>query len=196
MGTYTAKLGALLTTLCVGWVFILWANNFHITAAVAIVCIGYLAIVATIFNLWRTGAAVAVDDTVQGAWDRPIGRDAELEKEKRTLLKAIKEAEFDFAMGKLSQHDSEALIQVYRARAIEIIKALDRQNAGLAMSPRDQIRSEVNARIALAERVKAAKHVKKGIHSDDAKGVASDASATAEDAKAIANDAGTARESQ
>lgn len=147
------KMSGFVFALGAGWGFILWANKFHFTAAAMIVCLGYLAILATILNLWRTGAAVAErDDPMTDAWDRPVGPQAELEKQKRTLLKAIKEAEFDFAMGKLSQADSEALIHGYRVRAIEVIKELDQQIAGVAMSPRDQIHREVAARLALAKR--------------------------------------------
>lgn len=147
------KLGVWLLLLCVGWAFILWQNKFRITPSVAIACLGYLAVVATIVNLWRTGVAVAErENPATGAWDRPIGPLTELEKEKRTLLKAIKEAEFDFAMGKLSSSDSEALIQMYRTRAIEVIKELDQQSAGRALSPREQIQGEVKARLALARR--------------------------------------------
>lgn len=156
-----AHLGALAVVVVAGWGFILWANKFHVTPAAVIMCLGYLAVVATIFNLWRTGvAAVQRDNPALGAWDRPMGAFAELEREKRTLLKAIKEAEFDFAMGKLSSVDSEALIQVYRARAIEVIKEIDRQSAGMAMSPRAQIHLEVKARMALAERAPSAKGLK------------------------------------
>lgn len=143
--------------LAIGWTFILWANKFRITAPVAFVCLGYLAAMATILNLWRTGAAVAAADDPADAWDRMIGPRGELEKAKRVLLKAIKEAQFDHAMGKLSQADADALIQMYRARAIELIKELDRLDAGAGETPRDQIRREVKARMAMIERRPAGK---------------------------------------
>src|SRR5882672_7997551 len=87
-----AKLGGFVAVVMLGWVFVVWSNKFHITAPVVFVCLGYLAVVSTVLNLWRTGAAaVAPDDPDEGAWGRPIGAAGELEKEKRTLLKAIKE---------------------------------------------------------------------------------------------------------
>lgn len=155
-----AKLGAFVVLLVVGWTFILWANKFRVTAPVAFVCLGYLAAIATILNLWRTGAAVAAFDDPAEAWDRPIGPRGELEKAKRVLLKAIKESQFDLAMGKLSQADADALIQAYRARAIEIIKELDRLEAGAGATPREQIRREVKARMSMVERESAGKAVK------------------------------------
>jgi hypothetical protein len=49
----------------------------------------------------------------------------ELRDEKRRLLRAIKELEFDHGMGKLSTGDFEAVIATYRLRAIEVMRALE-----------------------------------------------------------------------
>lgn len=137
-------------TLVFGWLFILWQNKFHTTVPVVIICLGYLAVVATVANLWRVGAAaVAPEDNSPDAWSRPIGPRGELEKEKKTLLKAIKEAEFDHAMGKLSKADADELNRMYRARAIEVIKEIDRLDAGNAGNAREQIKREVQARLAV-----------------------------------------------
>lgn len=133
-----------------GWIFILWQNKLHMTAPVVMVCLGYLAVVATVANLWRVGAAaVAPEDASAEAWSRPLGERAELEKEKKTLLKAIKEAEFDLAMGKLSNVDADALILMYRTRAIDVIKALEHLDSGGANDTRTKIQREIAARIAL-----------------------------------------------
>jgi hypothetical protein len=137
-------------TLVLGWLFILWQNNFYLTAPVVIVALGYLAVVAAIVTLWRVGAAaVAPEDNSVDAWTRPIGARGELEKEKKTLLKAIKEAEFDQAMGKLSKQDADDMIRMYRVRAIEVIKELDRIDAGQDGGAREQIQREVQARLAI-----------------------------------------------
>jgi hypothetical protein len=146
------KLGAFGAVLIVGWVFILWANKFHVSAPVVMVCLGYLCVVALVLNLWRTGAAAVAPDEINDDWGRPIGAAGELEKEKRTMLKAIKEAEFDHAMGKLSKRDAESLIAQYRARAIEVIKQLDRQDGDAKLTVRDQIELEVKARRELGKR--------------------------------------------
>jgi hypothetical protein len=136
-----------------GWVFILSQNSFRITPPVVFVCLGYLAVVLTVFNLFRTGAAVFQPDDAS-TWTPPPGVRGELEKEKRTLLKAIKEAEFDQAMGKLSKADAGQLVSSYRARAIEVIKELDRMDAGQAGTVRERIAREVKARAELAEKAK------------------------------------------
>ena len=49
-----------------------------------------------------------------------------LEKEKDLSYAAIKEAEFDFQMGKLSPEDYALLRQKYEARALRALGALDR----------------------------------------------------------------------
>ncbi|HEX7838809.1 MAG TPA: hypothetical protein VF469_15135, partial [Kofleriaceae bacterium] len=143
--------GSAMAILLIGWVFIAWQNHFHVTAPMVFVCLGYLAVVATVYNLWRTGTA-AVDsseDMADSTWAKPTGALGELEREKRTLLKAIKEAEFDHQMGKLSQRDADEMIHGYRARAIEVIKRIDQLGLGAASSVREQILREVRARIQL-----------------------------------------------
>jgi hypothetical protein len=143
--------GSALAALLIGWVFIAWQNHFHITAPLVFVCLGYLAVVATVYNLWRTGAAAVAgsEDEGDSTWAKPAGALGELEREKRTLLKAIKEAEFDHQMGKLSQRDVDDMIRTYRARAIEVIKEIDRLGHGAAGSTREQIMREVRARLEL-----------------------------------------------
>jgi hypothetical protein len=146
--------------LIVGWTFIVIANHFHATAPVVFVCLGYLAAVAVVVNLWRIGAmAVAPEQAGEEAWERPLGPRDDLEKEKRTLLKAIKEAEFDLEMGKLSKVDADQMIATYRARAIAVIKELDRMDPrvapdddayrGVMLTRRERIEREVKARLAL-----------------------------------------------
>ena len=178
------KLGAFLGVLVLGWVFIMWSNKFHITAPVVMVCLGFLAITATMVNLWRTGAAaVAPPGSEDEQWGRPLGKRGELEKEKRTLLKAIKEAEFDHAMGKLSKADVDQLVRSYRARAIEVIKALDQLDGGEALDTKAKIQREVKARLELALSDKPSKRAKNAAEMKAAK---ADAKAKAEDAKADA----------
>jgi hypothetical protein len=50
-----------------------------------------------------------------------------LEKEKELAYAAIKEAEFDLQMGKLSPEDHAALREKYEARALAALEALERR---------------------------------------------------------------------
>jgi hypothetical protein len=146
--------GGALGALLVGWLFIAWQNRFHVTAPLVFVCLAYLAVIATVLNLWRTGAAAVAtpEGEADSTWAKPAGALGELEREKRTLLKAIKEAEFDHEMGKLSKHDADAMVVTYRARAIEVIKEIDRLGTGKTGTPREQIMREVRARLELEAR--------------------------------------------
>lgn len=170
--------GVAIAALCIGWLFIAWQNRFYISAPVVFVCLAYLALVAAVYNLWRTGVSAvdAAEDGADSTWAKPAGELGELEREKRTLLKAIKEAEFDHQMGKLSDHDADEMIRGYRARAIEVIKEIDRLGLGAAGSVREQILREVRARIQLD-----ARSAKAGRKAQDGK-----AAGKAEEAKAAA----------
>jgi hypothetical protein len=149
-----ARRGAAIAILVIGWVFIAWQNRFHITAPMVFVCLGYLAVITTIYNLWRTGAAAvdSAEDDDDSTWAKPAGALGEMEREKRTLLKAIKEAEFDRDMGKLSPRDADEMIRGYRVRAIEVIKEIDQHGLGTAGTVREQILREVRARVQLDAR--------------------------------------------
>jgi hypothetical protein len=68
---------------------------------------------------------------------RPRGEDdadaaplSPLERQKVEAYGAIKEAEFDLRMGKLSQADFDALSERYRGQALEAIAALEQSRAG------------------------------------------------------------------
>jgi len=52
-------------------------------------------------------------------------RRKELEREKQALLKALKELELDFQMGKISEADYREIGGAYRQRAIGVLRALD-----------------------------------------------------------------------
>jgi len=144
--------GSALAALALGWFFILFQNHFHLTPPTVFLCLAFFAVVAAIYTLFRTGAFAATandEETDEASWGKPLGALAELEREKRTLLKAIKEAEFDLQMGKLSKQDAERMIAVYRARAIDVIKEIDVQNtaSGSAGTVRERILREARARI-------------------------------------------------
>ncbi|MGE0548079.1 MAG: hypothetical protein AB7O24_06640 [Kofleriaceae bacterium] len=148
-----------LVLIVIGWLFISWQNNFNATAAVVFADLGWLAIVLTVYNLWRTGAVAASvqedDDSPDSTWTRPIGERAELEREKKILLKAIKETEFDLEMGKLSKVDAEEMTARYRAKAIDLIKEIDRIDGKSSGTIREQIEREVKARVELRRKSEA-----------------------------------------
>lgn len=49
----------------------------------------------------------------------------DLEDRKQTLYAAIKDIEFDFEMGKLSEHDFQKLRQQYKDEAVQVLREID-----------------------------------------------------------------------
>ena len=136
----------------VGWVYIAWMHRFHVTVSTVVMSLGWGAVIMTAYLLVRIGLAAAIDDPDQEAWWRPVGKRDELEREKRSLLKAIKELEFDREMGKMTDVDAAEIVRVYRAHAIEVIKALDHLESGGPKDVRDEIERELRARQAVASK--------------------------------------------
>jgi hypothetical protein len=135
----------------IGWLFISWSNRYRFTAPVVMLALGWLAVVASIYFLARLGAAAASEADPKDVWWKPMGKLEELEHQKRALFKAIKEVEFDQQMGKQSEADARAMISVYRAAAIEVIKAIESDGKVVAgLTARQQIEQEVRARLQLA----------------------------------------------
>lgn len=100
------------------------------TLGLAVACV---AMVWALRSMWQIVVALArpVAETilVESEAVGPlggVGSDlAELREEKGRVLRAIKELEFDHAMGKLSDEDFKQIGDRYRLRAIEVIRLLE-----------------------------------------------------------------------
>lgn len=89
-----------------------------------------LALVAMLFWLWLSVRQVLVQAVGTGVQAAMVASErAELLAEKRTLLLALKDLEAERDAGKLGQGDFEELNTRYRARAREVLRALDAQTA-------------------------------------------------------------------
>jgi hypothetical protein len=142
-----------------GWFYILRVVRWHFTPSAVMLMICWVAIVTVGYFAIRMALSAASPD--DAAWFTARGQREELEREKKSLLKAIKEIEFDRETGKLSADDAATLTATYRARAIEVIKAIEAAT-GAAVTVREQILAEVRARKAVDAKVKHAKNKKKG----------------------------------
>jgi hypothetical protein len=94
--------------------------------------------------LYRTLAPLASDDV--SLFSEPLserGR-AAIEREKRLVLRSIKELEFDRAMGKVSPKDFEEMSGRLRSRAIALMKQLDEGSTGY----RDLIEKDLQIRLS------------------------------------------------
>jgi hypothetical protein len=93
------------------------ASTFAYAAGLAIIAAVAWGIAAPLLRV--TAAAPAM---------RPADPERHrLEKQRDLAYAAIKEAEFDFQMGKLSSDDYAALRRTYEARAIAALTELDRR---------------------------------------------------------------------
>jgi hypothetical protein len=102
-----------------------------------------VAAVAAYHTLWPLAFDVATGEPeMVGGRTR-----AALEREKTIVLRAIKELEFDRAMGKVSAADCEEMIGRLRGRAVRLIRQLDDGSAGY----RELIERELNARLGSAD---------------------------------------------
>ncbi len=168
------------------------ANRWHLTSPVIVLGLAWVALIGAGYTLVR--AANATVEPIDDDWFVAGGSRDELEREKRNLIRAIKDVEFDRDTGKVTAADADQQIAMYRARAIEVIKAID---ASAASTPRERVLAELAARVALARTAgkpgKKAKAGKPGkpVTTDKAADAASSA-ASAEVARAAAPDAGRA----
>lgn len=99
------------------------------TLALALACVVMIwalrAMWGIVVALSRPSVEAMIVEAELGA---ELSSRAELRDEKRRVLRAIKELEFDHAMGKLSDEDYKNVGDRYRLRAIEVMRALDERD--------------------------------------------------------------------
>lgn len=78
----------------------------------------------------------------------------ELQKQKEDVYAAIKEMEFDFGMGKISEEDYQELRSQYKAKALDILKEFD------AVDKRDDTDAEIEREVQRLRKKKAPKKKK------------------------------------
>jgi hypothetical protein len=90
-----------------------------------------LCLVLVLTTLWQSvrGVLLGGGSQNQGTRTQAAGERAGLLREKQELLQAIRDVRFEHELGKLSDGDCERLEARYRARAREVLEALDAQLA-------------------------------------------------------------------
>ncbi len=138
--------------LFMGCGFALQINGWHFSVPVAVLWFGWAGVLATIALLWQAGMAVATEATGDRIEELDVSeaRHHELVAEKKSLLLAIKEIEFDRDLGKMSESDAKEMMRLYRARAIDVIKELDgKTDDGLSVSER--VERDLEARLVVGK---------------------------------------------
>lgn len=107
---------------------------------------------AAAFGIYRVLLPLTTDR--MDAAPEPMGgrQRGALEREKRLVLRSIKELEFDRAMGKLSARDFDEMSARLRSRAIALMKQLDADGSPY----RTMIERELTARLGTAQSAPAA----------------------------------------
>jgi hypothetical protein len=118
-------------------------------ANVVFVCLTVMAAGVAGYAAYRALWPLARPDTLETPEMLGGRTRAALEREKALVLRAIKDLEFDRAMGKLSEADWQDMTARLRSRAIRVIRQLDSGGAAY----RQLIEKELAARQAAAEPV-------------------------------------------
>ncbi len=141
----------MLVLLVMGMIFSLQINSWHLTVPVVVIWFGWGGVLATVGLIWDAGLAVANESSGDriATLDVSEARRHELEAEKKSLIQAIKEIEFDRDLGKMSAEDATEMMKFYRARAIEVIKELDGQ-VYEELSVSERVKRDLEARLAVA----------------------------------------------
>ena len=112
---------------------------------------GILALIAIIFILKPLFRGMEETDS-----EAPISPAQKLTHEKEGVYLAIREVEFDHRTGVVSDEDYKALVARYRARAIELMKAIDKLEGGIpGQVPADSVESEIRTTLAQDSRTAA-----------------------------------------
>jgi ribosomal protein L40E len=93
--------------------------------SIAFLVAATLALGWILYLVFRAAQALVREPEAREAEVVTGWRRKELEREKRSLLKALKELDFDFEMGKVSKKDFEEIGSHYRVRAIRVMRQLD-----------------------------------------------------------------------
>ncbi len=119
---------ALLTAVLVGAVFALGGRLEEATWGL-VVAAG--ALVLALSSLYRMAIALArppVEVEIDRADVASVASVRALREERRRVLRAINELQFDYEMGKLSDEDYQKVREGYELRAVEVMRALDSES--------------------------------------------------------------------
>jgi signal transduction histidine kinase len=139
-----------------GAVAVLQINRWHLTTPVLMLWIGWIGVLYTLRYLFGAAFSLASTEDKLEDYDLSVVRRKELVAEKKSLLRAIKEIEFDRDLGKMSAEDAKEIMRFYRARAIEVIKEIDGQQ-DTDLSVEERVERDLKARLEVESKTSAKK---------------------------------------
>jgi hypothetical protein len=87
------------------------------------------ALVACIAAFWASVRTMIGEARLSGADAFAIGNTGGAQEQKRAVLRALKDLEFERAVGKISEEDFKVLVARYRAEAKRLLKQIDEASA-------------------------------------------------------------------
>jgi len=129
-------------------------------ASAAVLVLSAGALVAAIAIFWASIRTLVGETPLSGADAYALGAPRAEEEQKRAVLRALKDLEFERSVGKISEEDYQALVAKYRAEAKRLLRALDEESqperAKVEALVAKRLRREGLAAGAAAERAKPA----------------------------------------
>jgi hypothetical protein len=104
--------------------------GYFVDVATAILILAAGALVAVIAMFWGSLRTLLGETPLSGADAYALGAPPRAEEEqKRAVLRALKDLEFERSVGKISEEDYRALVAKYRAEAKRLLQLLDQEAA-------------------------------------------------------------------
>ncbi|NUP14373.1 MAG: hypothetical protein HOW73_50720 [Polyangiaceae bacterium] len=115
-------------------------------APIVVLILAALALVGVIAAFWSSVRTLIGETRLTGADAFAIGAPRAEEEQKRAVLRALKDLEFERAVGKISDEDYAVLVHRYREDAKRLLRILDEASA----EQRRRAEAIVNARLERA----------------------------------------------
>jgi ribosomal protein L40E len=96
-------------------------------AVILVLAAGSLVTVIAVF--WASIRTLVGETPLTGADAYALGSPRAEEEQKRAVLRALKDLEFERSVGKITQEDYDELVAKYRAEAKRLLRMLDEENA-------------------------------------------------------------------
>jgi len=112
-------------------------------AAVVLVLAGG-ALIGVIAIFWASIRTLVGETPLSGADAYALGAPRAEEEQKRAVLRALKDLEFERSVGKISEEDYQALVTKYRAEAKRLLRVLDEAS----QPERQKVETILRARLA------------------------------------------------
>jgi hypothetical protein len=112
-------------------------------AAAVVLVLAAFALVSVIAIFWTSVRTLVGESSLSGADAYALGAPRAEEEQKRAVLRALKDLEFERSVGKISDEDYAALVSKYRSEAKRLIRTLDED----AVPRRKKVESLVEDRL-------------------------------------------------